>query len=348
MATIACYRLKWVCMDKTKVARGVRVSRRIAVLAAIAVTALLLAGVFLLYGRVNGHDAEAAGSKLRLEDIPFNGTRAYEDLKKISALGPRSSNSAGMKAQQRLLTEHFAKLGAKVRLQKFQAQHPSDGSAVPMANLIVQWHPERKERILLCTHYDTLPLPMRDPVNPRGTFIGANDGGSGTALLMELGREMPQLEPAYGVDFVFFDGEEYIFTEQDPYFLGAEHFAQDYVKNPQAYRYRWAVLLDMIGDADLQIYQERNSVWWRDTKPLVDKIWATARRLGVREFIAQKKHEVRDDHLPLHNTAGIPACDLIDFDYPPWHTEADTPERCSALSLAKVGWVLREWMVTAK
>jgi hypothetical protein len=104
----------------------------------------------------------------------------------------------------------------------------------------------------------------------------------------------------------------------------------------------------MIGDADLQLYQERNSTWWRDTRPLVDEIWATARRLGVREFIPRRKHEVRDDHLPLHNIGKIPTCDIIDFDYPAWHTQADTPERCSALSLAKVGWVLREWLSTTR
>jgi Zn-dependent M28 family amino/carboxypeptidase len=217
-----------------------------------------------------------------------------------------------------------------------------------MANLIVHWHPQRKERILLCTHYDTLPFPMLDPVNPRGRFVGANDGGSGVAVLMELAHEMPRLETNYGVDFVCFDGEEFIFRTTDRYFLGSEFFARTYAKDPPPYRYRYGVLLDMIGDADLQIYQERNSVSWRDTRPLVDQVWATARRLGVREFIARKGYAVRDDHLPLHNIGKIPCIDVIDFDYPPWHTQGDTIERCSALSLAKVGWVIREWLKAAQ
>ena len=102
--------------------------------------------------------------------------------------------------------------------------------------------------------------------------------------------------------------------------------------------------MDMVGDADLQIYQERNSMWWRDTRPLVADIWNKARQLGVREFVPQKRHEIRDDHLPLHNIAKIPACDIIDFDYPYWHTQADAPAQCSALSLAKVGWVMHEWL----
>lgn len=161
---------------------------------------------------------------------------------------------------------------------------------------------------------------------------------------MELGNEMSRIQTRYGVDFVFFDAEELVFNPQDPYFLGAEYFARTYVKDPPTYRYRAGALLDMIGDVDLQIFQERNSMLWEDTRSVVDEIWAVAHRLGVREFIAKKKHEVLDDHITLHNIGRIPVCDLIDFDYPAWHTRDDTPERCSALSLAKVGWVMREWI----
>ena len=92
-----------------------------------------------------------------------------------------------MQQQQELLKAHFEKLGGRVTLQEFDARHPLDGSSVPLANLIVEWHPERKERILLCCHYDTRPFPDEDPVNPRGVFVGANDGASGTALLMRAG-----------------------------------------------------------------------------------------------------------------------------------------------------------------
>lgn len=304
-----------------------------------------LVGVVVLLTS-NGQSDGAGRSSLRLEQIPFDGAKAYEYLKEICKIGRRPSGSPGMEAQQKLLVEHFTKLGAKVRLQRFRAQDPLGGPDVPMANLIVEWHPESKDRILLCTHYDTLPYPLMDRVDPRGVFVGANDGGSGVALLMALGHDMPGLKTAYGVDFVFFDGEEYIFDPNGTYFLGSEFFSTTYAKEPPPYRYRWGVLLDMIGDADLQLYQERNSMWWPDTRPLVEEIWATARRLGVREFIGKQKFEMRDDHLALHNVAGIPACDIIDFDYPAWHTRADTPERCSALSLAKVGWVIRQWLVT--
>jgi hypothetical protein len=100
----------------------------------------------------------------------------------------------------------------------------------------------------------------------------------------------------------------------------------------------------MVGDAELRLAQEQNSLSWPDTRPLVEQIWSTARRLGVREFVARPGPEVRDDHLPLHDIARLAVCDIIDFDYPYWHTEQDAPEHCSALSLAKVGWVLQEWL----
>jgi Zn-dependent M28 family amino/carboxypeptidase len=183
-------------------------------------------------------------------------------------------------------------------------------------------------------------------------FLGANDGASGVAVLCTLASDMATLEGQWGVDFVLFDGEELVYNERrDNYFLGSTWFARQYIAEPPPYRYRWGVLLDMVGDASLQIYQERYSTRWDDTRPLVDQIWRTAQRLGVQEFIARRRHWIRDDHLPLHDIAGIPTCDIIDFDYPfpgsresYWHTTADRPENCSPLSLAKVGWVIREWL----
>jgi hypothetical protein len=149
-----------------------------------------------------------------------------------------------------------------------------------------------------------------------------------------------------GVDFVFFDAEEFIFEEpRDPYFVGSEYFATAYARlRPRPFRYRWAVLLDMVGDAQLQIYPDRKSMSWPDSRPLVESIWGTARRLGVGEFMLDHRYDVVDDHIKLHDIARIPSCDIIDFTYRDWHTQGDLPERCSALSLAKVGWVIREWL----
>jgi hypothetical protein len=288
--------------------------------------------------------AATLAASTRLENIPFDGAQAYEDLKQLVAIGPRRSGSPGMAAQQKLLAEHFQKLGGRVEFQRFTARHPVDRSEVPMANLIVRWQPDNPERILLCAHYDTLPFPMHDLENPRGVFVGANDNASGVALLMELGREMAKWPSPYGIDFVFFDAEEFIFTEQDEYFRGSTHFAQAYAKSHPGYRYRWGVLLDMVGATDLHVYQESLSYRWADTRLLVDQIWTTARRLGVREFISRIAYTVHDDHVPLHDIAKIPTCDLISMPYVPWHTQGDTVDKCSPLSLAKVGWVLGQWL----
>ncbi len=315
----------------------------IVVLSGIAVTAWIFFG-----GQGADSSAAAATSTLKLEDIPFDGLQAYEYLKQLCAIGPRRSGSSGMAAQQKLLAEHFQKLGGQVELQKFGVRHPHDTSVVPMTNILVHWHPQSTTRILLCAHYDTLPFPLLDKENTRGIFLGANDNASGVAILMQLARDIPALKTNYGIDFLFLDGEEFIFSERDRFFLGSEYFAREYVKAKPSYRYRWGVLLDMVGDADLQIYQERNSLWWRDTRPLVEEIWATAARLGVREFVAKPKYEVSDDHVMLHGVGHIPCIDVIDFDYPPWHTQGDTPDKCSPLSLAKVGWVIREWLRTAQ
>ncbi len=288
----------------------------------------------------------------------FDGQRSYGYLKAICALGNRMSGSRGMKNQQALVEKHFSNLGATVTYQRFKYKDPLTGKRVPMANMIVQWRPEAKRRILLCAHYDTRPLPDRelDPrIRKKGVFLGANDGASGVALLMELGHHTAQLPDSYGLDFVLFDGEELVYFDGrkdiGPYFVGSTWFARQYRAHPPEHEYFAGVLFDMVADADLTLYQERFSATWNDTRPLVQEIWGTAQRLGVKEFIPRVKYEVRDDHLPLNRIAGIPVCDLIDFEYPDprnrfWHTTADAPGRCSGDSLGKVGLVTLEWLKT--
>lgn len=311
--------------------------------AVLAMSVLLAAG-----GGPGGSTAEAAEGRLTLEEIPFDGLQAHGYVKQLCAIGPRPTGSAGMARQQQLLKEHFERAGGQVELQPFTMRHPVDGSPVAGANLIVRWHPQSTERVLLAAHYDTLPYPLLDPVDPRGVFVGANDGASGVGILMELGNQMKKIDCRYGVDFVFLDAEEFIFDESHPFFVGSTHFAQEYVRNRPPYRYRWGVLLDMVGDADLNLYMEENSLRWRDTGPLVREIWSLARRLGVREFIPRVRHRINDDHVALHDVGHISCIDIIDFDYPPWHTRGDTPDKLSPLSMAKVGWVVQEWLKTVK
>jgi hypothetical protein len=214
-----------------------------------------------------------------------------------------------------------------------------------MNNIIISWDLDAKDRVLLACHYDTRPHADRDSnlvLASRGTFLGANDGASGVALFMELGHHLRKIKPTYGVDLVFFDGEELVYGEKDPYFLGSEYFAKDYRDHPPKHRYICGVVVDMIGDKNLQVFQEINSL--KFAPEVTNSIFRTARRLGVEEFVGRARHEVRDDHLPLNTFARIPTCDLIDFDYDHWHTTQDLPANCSGASLAKVGKVLLAWL----
>lgn len=277
------------------------------------------------------------------QDLPpkFDGQSSFRYLEKICAIGPRISGSDGMAKQQQIIIEHFRKLG-DVRVQGFDVPHPVNGAPVRMTNLIVSFHPTSKERVLLCCHYDTRPFPDRDLFKPRGTFIGANDGASGVALFMEMGKHIKQLTPKYGVDIVFFDGEELVYRPGDKYFHGSEYFSTEYRDRPPAHRYVCGVLVDMIGGKKLQIHPERGSL--RYAPSVTKSVFATAKRLGIREFSDRPKHEVNDDHIPLNTIAKIPTTDLIDFDYSSWHTTKDVPASCSADSLEKVGRTLLTWL----
>lgn len=300
---------------------------------------------------------------------PLNATRAIGYLEQICKLGQRPSGSAGMIRQQAMLEKYFDKHGAEVSRQEFFIKHPLTGRRTRCANLIIEWNPEAQERVLLCAHYDTRPLPDRDPsphARRNGVFIGANDGASGVAVLMELAHHLQDANLNVGVDMVLFDAEELVYEDyrgrRGEYFEGSTHFAREYRRNPPEYRYLWGVLLDMVGDTKLELYQEKNSMSWADTRPLVLDLWNTAARLGVKEFVPRTKRSpgegyISDDHVPLHNIARIPTCDIIDADYPDapfgepgsyWHTEQDLPKHCSGDSLAKVGWVVLEWLKTVE
>jgi hypothetical protein len=303
-----------------------------------------IAYVVLIDAPARNLSAAGPDKRLTLEKIPFDGTQAYEYLQDICALGSRISGSPGMTRQQEILREHFEKQGAKVTMQPFRVRHPANGSAVEMANMVIEWQPDTKQRILIGAHYDTRPRPDQDPIDPNGPFVGANDGASGVALMMQLGESVKKLDGKLGVDFVLFDGEEFIFNDRDEYFLGSTHFAEDYVAHPPKHTYKAGVLLDMVGDKDLEIYQEGNSLDWPASRSVVNSVWAMAKKLGVREFVPRLGPTVNDDHIPLNRKAKIPTCDVIDFEYPHWHTRGDTADKCSALSLAKVGWVMAEWL----
>jgi hypothetical protein len=282
--------------------------------------------------------------------VKFDGKRALDYLDDICALGPRISGSAGMKKQQELLIKHFAGLGGKVRKQTFTARQKSQPRPVEMTNLIISWYPERKRRVVLCSHYDTRPIADQEPDarNWHKPFLSANDGGSGVAFLMELAQHVKDLPCQVGVDFVLFDGEEYIFDPgdgKDKYFFGSEHFARQYLRERSKYRYAAAILLDMIGGKGARFPAEGNS--FLKAGALVEQVWKIAADLGCRAFTNRVGQSVMDDHLAL-NAAGIPAIDIIDFNYPHWHRLTDLPENCSRDSLEQVARVLTVWLQRVK
>jgi glutaminyl-peptide cyclotransferase len=278
--------------------------------------------------------------------VSFDGKRAMGYLESICKIGPRISGTEGMKKQEELVKKHFEALGATVEFQRFRAQQESQPRPVDMANMIISWHPERERRVLLCSHYDTRPIADQEPDvrKWREPFISANDGGSGVAFLMELGNHMKNLKTEIGVDFVLFDGEEYIFDPgpgHDKYFFGSEYFGGHYKTDPPKFRYLAGVLLDMIGGKEAKFPIEQNS--WFEARRLVDDLWRIAAAEKCDSFKNAMGSAVLDDHLAL-NKAGIPTVDLIDFEYPHWHRLTDVPANCSAESLEKVSRVLTVWL----
>lgn len=281
--------------------------------------------------------------------VPFDGTRAMGYLKDICALGPRISGSEGMEKQQTLLKKHFEQCGATVAMQRFVAKQVTrKGEEVAMANMIVTWHPDRVRRVILCSHYDTRPIADQEPQRRDWTkpFLSANDGASGAAWMMELAHHMKDFPAAIGVDFILFDGEEYIFESgRDKYFIGSDYFATEYKKEQPKHKYIAGVLLDLFAGKNARYPIEQNSAFWAGG--VQDSIWKVAADLKVPAFENRRGPTVDDDHLAL-NKAGIPTVDIIDFGYRHWHRLTDTPEQCSGESMETVAKVLTVWIQRIK
>ncbi len=289
-----------------------------------------------------------AQAPTKASPAPIDGDRAYQYLQAICKIGPRPAGSAANAWQRKLVADHFRKLGGQVREQPFSGTDPLSRAPVAMVNLIGSWFPDRAERVVLGVHYDTRPFPDEDPdpASRRLPFIGANDGASGVALLMEIAHHLQESPTPWGVDLVLFDGEELVYgggrNQSGEYFLGSKAFAKDYAdrKSPAAH-YAAGLVLDMVGDRNLAIDKEQHSVEFANR--LVNDVWSIARALKVPQFRDRVGPAVQDDHLPL-NDAGIPTIDIIDFDYRYWHTSKDLPEHCSGASLAQVGKVVTAWL----
>lgn len=267
----------------------------------------------------------------------FNGKSAFKYLLQQCDFGPRTPGSPGHAQCLEYLVSTLKKSADVVTTQQFMFSFGAPRQSAAGTNIIARFQPAKKDRILLCAHWDTRPWADNDPdpANHQKPVLGANDGASGVAVLLYIAELLQKQPTSMGIDIVLFDAEDAgDHYQEHTWAQGSQAFAQEYARS---FNPRYAILLDMIGDADLNIYQDQYSVMY--SRPLVDKIWNKAADLGIYEFIANVGYAVFDDHVPLLR-AGIQSVDIIDFNYKYWHTVNDTPEHCSAASLEKVGKVV--------
>jgi len=267
----------------------------------------------------------------------FNAENAFKHLEKQCEFGARVPGTAAHLKCRDYLVATLQSYADRVLQQPFKAIVESDKRSVSCYNIIANFQSSKTQRILLCAHWDTRPWADRDPdpANHNKPVPGANDGASGVAVLLEIARIIKITPPQYGVDIVFFDAEDFgSYGQNDTWALGSKQFANQVIKN---YQPALGILLDLIGDADQQIYIEQNS--HRYARKIVDRVWNVAEQMGIAEFIPDVRFDVYDDHLNLLEI-GIPTIDIIDFDYQYWHTVADTPDKCSPKSLENVGKVV--------
>jgi Zn-dependent M28 family amino/carboxypeptidase len=257
----------------------------------------------------------------------FDGLRAYADVQTQVAFGPRIPESEGHTKAVEWIRDELIKAGWQVEIQE------SEELGHPIRNIVAK-RSDASPQIILGAHYDTRIYADQDPdpANNLKPVPGANDGASGVAVLLELARTLP--EDTVDVWLVFFDAEDNGRFEGWDWTLGSPDFVRNNSVQPRA-----VVVVDMIGDADLNIYKEQNS-----NPDLTAEIWQTASSLGYgSKFIPEYKYSMQDDHRPFLQ-AGIPAVLIIDFDYPYWHTVEDTPDKVSAESLEAVGRTLWTWV----
>lgn len=283
-----------------------------------------LAGVFLC--ACERKPAESAAKPWE----EFSGSTALDHVKRLVDLGPRPSGSEAIEKARAYISQQLESYGWAVTRQAFSDATPR--GKVEFANLRARFGSPKNmadaQLFLLCSHYDTKTFDLV-------RFVGANDAGSSSGALIEIARVLarnPRI--ASKIEIVFFDGEEAYqdFSETDGLF-GSRHFARQLIKEKRAKQFRGGIVLDMIGDRSLNITLSPDS-----PATLARDIFASAEALGVRNHFTYFDREITDDHTPL-NAAGIPTIDLIDFDYPWWHTADDTLDKISAESLEIVSRV---------
>lgn len=261
----------------------------------------------------------------------FDGTRALGLAATQMMNGPRPPGTDASLATGSWIASTLEEAGWAVEV------HAVEYRGVMLRNIVGRLGASPNGPVVLGTHYDTRPRADRDPLDPSAPVPGANDGASGVAVLLELARVLPERLTDEEVWLVFFDGEDSGNLDGWEWHAGASAFAAQLTRIPQA-----VVVVDMVGDADLRLPVERNS-----DPALVEEIWRVAERLGAGAFVEEPGSSIIDDHRPFVDR-GIPAVNIIDIEYPYWHTTADTLDKISAESLAQVGQVLEAWILSRR
>src|SRR6476661_7654110 len=271
--------------------------------------------------------ALALGLQAMTPAVKFDAGRAWDHLRQLVAIGPRPSGSTAIEQTRKYIKEQLAANGLTAVDQAWDDQTPLD--KVHMVNLVVTIPGARKERIVIAGHYDT-------KLYRQFRFVGASDGGSSAAFLLELARVLKTRKNLLTIELLFLDGEEARLPEwsgtDNTY--GSRHYVEAARHDGSLATLKALVLIDMIGDRDLDIRRDTNSTPW-----LTNVIWETARRHNLDDYFMPDSTRIEDDHLPFL-AAGIPSVDIIDLDYEAWHTAKDNIDAVSARSLQVVGDVV--------
>jgi len=272
--------------------------------------------------------AMTAGAAAQRGALAVDGLRAFSHVEKLVGFGPRPTGSPAIAKAQAYIIEALKKLNLQVEAQDFLATTPN--GAISMKNIVGKTRPSRDSVVILASHYDTKLIAST-------SFVGANDGGSSTGLLLDLARVLSQRRDAsLGIWFVFFDGEEaqQEWSETDSLY-GSRHFVERLKAGPHFPSVKAMILMDMVGDRDLKLENDASSTSW-----LMAMARKSASELGYENYLATAQRAIVDDHIPFIR-AGIPAVDLIDLDYgfnhSFWHTSNDTLDKISPKSLKIVG-----------
>ena len=264
----------------------------------------------------------------------FDGTQAKRWVEYQVAAGPRIPNTPAHRAIGDWLEHELRARADSVEVQAFT--HVTEhGDTLHLRNFIARYRTADPNRILYVSHWDSRPTAENDPDPAKRSqpTPGANDGAGSTAILLGVADVLHRQPPAFGVDLLFVDGEDYGSFDTGPdVLIGARYFAQHL---PAGYRPLFAVVWDMVSDSDQRIPEEGYSV--ERAPEVVDRVWSAAEQIGLgRIFRPVVGGPITDDHVPLLD-AGLRAIDVIDIDYPAWHTTADTPDKVPAQSLANIG-----------